>query len=96
MALLKRPVNTRPATPSISASSGANPNALYPSVGLGFEFEKTYSIAYTLYAKSLISFPSLYQNTVPESVIREMEKNMRVLEHNGKWGRLAKEVKVSS
>ena len=65
-------------------------------VELGFEFEKTYSIAYTLYAKSLISFPSLYQNTVPESVIREMEKNMRVLEHNGKWGRLAKEVKAIS
>lgn len=65
-------------------------------VELGFEFEKTASLAYTLYAKSLISFPSLYQNTVPESVIREMEKNMRVLEHNGKWGRLAKEVKAIS
>lgn len=65
-------------------------------VELGFEFEKTYSIVYTLYAKSLISFPSLYQNTVPESVIREMEKNMRVLEHNGKWGRLAKEVTTIS
>ena len=65
-------------------------------VELGFEFEKTYSIAYTLYAKSLISFPSLYQNTVPESVAREMEKNMRVLEHNGKWGHLAKEVKAIS
>lgn len=65
-------------------------------VELGFEFEKTYSIAYTLYAKSLISFPSIYQNTVPESVAREMEKNMRVLEHNGKWGHLAKEVKTIS
>lgn len=65
-------------------------------VELGFEFEKTYSIAYTLYAKSLISFPSLYQNTVPESVAREMEKNMRALEHNGKWGHLAKEVKAIS
>ena len=65
-------------------------------VELGFEFEKTYSIAYTLYAKSLISFPSLYQNTVPESVAREMEKNMRVLEHNGKWYHLAQEVKAIS
>lgn len=65
-------------------------------VELGFEFEKTYSIAYTLYAKSLISFPSLYQNTVPESVAREMEKNMWVLEHNGKWGHLAKDVKTIS
>lgn len=65
-------------------------------VELGFEFDKTYSIAYTLYAKSLISFPSFYQNTVPESVSREMEKNMRVLEHNGKWGHLAKEVKAIS
>ena len=65
-------------------------------VELGFEFEKTYSIAYALYAKSLISFPSLYQNTVPESVAREMEKNMRVLEFNGKWGHLAKEVKTIS
>lgn len=63
---------------------------------LGYEFEKTYSIAYTLYAKGLISFPSLYQNGVPESVVREMERNMRVLEHNGVWGNLAKEVTVIS
>lgn len=63
---------------------------------LGFEFEKTYSLAYNLYAKSLISFPSLYQNGVPESVIREMETNMRVLEHNGAYGELAKTVKSIS
>lgn len=61
-------------------------------VELGFEFEKTTSLAYTLYAKSLISFPSLFQNTVPETVSREMEKNMRVLEHNTMWGGMAKEV----
>lgn len=61
-------------------------------VELGFEFEKTTSLAYTLYAKSLISFPSLFQNTVPETVSREMEKNMRVLEHNTMWGAMAKEV----
>lgn len=65
-------------------------------VELGFEFEKTYSLAYKLYAKSLISFPSLFQNGVPESVVREMEKNMRVLEHNGVWGSLAKEVTAIS
>ncbi len=65
-------------------------------VELGYEFEKTYSIAYTLYAKGLISFPSLYQNGVPESVVREMERNMRVLEHNGVWGNLAREVAVIS
>lgn len=65
-------------------------------VELGFEFEKTASLAYTLYAKSLISFPSLFQNTVPETVSREMEKNMRVLEHNTVWGDLAKEVKSIS
>ena len=63
---------------------------------LGFEFEKTYSLAYNLYAKSLISFPSLYQNGVPESVIREMETNMRVLEHNNAYGELAKTVKSIS
>lgn len=63
---------------------------------LGYEFEKTYSIAYTLYAKGLVSFPSLYQNGVPESVVREMECNMRVLEHNGVYGNLAKEVKTIS
>lgn len=65
-------------------------------VELGFEFEKTTSLAYTLYAKSLISFPSLFQNTVPETVSREMEKNMRVLEHNTVWGAMAKEVKSIS
>ena len=65
-------------------------------VELGFEFEKTASLAYTLYAKSLISFPSLYQNTVPETVSREMEKNMRVLEYNPIWGELAGEVKAIS
>lgn len=65
-------------------------------VELGFEFEKTYSIAYTLYAKSLISFPSLYQNGVPESVVREMEKNMKVLEYNSVWGNRAKEVTAIS
>lgn len=65
-------------------------------VELGFEFEKTYTIAYTLYAKSLISFPSLYQNGVPESVVREMEKNMKVLEYNSVWGKKAKEVVVIS
>lgn len=65
-------------------------------VELGFEFEKTASLAYTLYAKSLISFPSLYQNTVPETVSREMEKNMRVLEYNPIWGAMAGEVKTIS
>ena len=65
-------------------------------VELGYEFEKTYAIAYTLYAKGLVSFPSLYQNGVPESVAREMERNMRVLEYNGVWGNLAKEVAVIS
>lgn len=65
-------------------------------VELGFEFEKTYSIAFTLYAKSLISFPSLYQNGVPESVVREMEKNMKVLEYNSVWGKQAKEVTAIS
>lgn len=63
---------------------------------LGFEFEKTYSIAYTLYAKSLISYPSIYQNGVPESVTREMEKNIKVLEHNSVWGKQAKEVTTIS
>lgn len=62
-------------------------------VELGFEFDKTYSLAYTLYAKSLISYPSMFQNTVPETVSRMMEKNMRVLEYNGMYGGLAKEVR---
>lgn len=65
-------------------------------VELGFEFEKTYSIAYTLYAKSLISFPSLYQNGVPESVVREMEKNIKVLEYNSIWGKDAKGIRTIS
>lgn len=63
---------------------------------LGFEFEKTYSLAYNLYAKSLISFPSLYQNGVPESVVREMETNMKVLAHNPVWGKAANEVTAIS
>lgn len=65
-------------------------------VEMGFEFDKTCSLAYTLYAKSLISFPSMFQNTVPETVSRMMEKNMRVLEYNGVYGGLAKEVRTIS
>lgn len=59
---------------------------------LGYEFEETFQIAHRLYAKKLISYPSLLQNGVPESVYREMEQNMRVLEHNSQWGHLAKGV----
>lgn len=66
------------------------------TIDLGYEFDKTFSIAHKLYAKGLISYPSLYQNGIPESVSREMEKNMRVLEHNPTWGHLAKEVTTIS
>lgn len=56
---------------------------------LGYDFEQTFQIAHRLYMKQLISYPYLLQNSIPESVAREMEQNMKVLVHNTKWGNLA-------
>lgn len=57
---------------------------------LGYEYDRISKIAHTLYAKKLITFPSENQTSVPETVSRAMDRNIRVLEHNGKWGHLAK------
>lgn len=63
---------------------------------LGFDIPTTRTLALTLYAKKLITFPMVLQNTVPESVTIAMEKNMRVLEYNSVWGEVAKKVKKLS
>lgn len=63
---------------------------------LGFDIPTTRTLALTLYAKKLITFPMVIQNSVPESVTIAMEKNMRVLEYNSVWGEAAKKVKKLS
>ena len=60
---------------------------------LGYEFEQTFVIAHQLYAKSLISYPYTYQNGVPDTVTREVERDMRVLALNTKHGYLAQNIK---
>ena len=59
---------------------------------LGYDFEPTFLIAHKLYAKGLISYPYLYQNGIPGNVYDSMRRDFRVLEHNARYGRLAKEV----
>lgn len=63
---------------------------------MGYEYDKISKIAHTLYAKKLITYPTLNQTSVPETVSRAMDKNIRVLEHNGKWGQLAKGIEKVS
>lgn len=59
---------------------------------LGYDFEPTFLIAHKLYAKGLISYPYLYQNSIPGNVYDSMRRDFRVLEHNPCYGRMAKEV----
>ena len=56
------------------------------------EFEPTFLIAHKLYAKGLISYPYLYQNGIPGNVYDSMRRDFRVLEHNARYGRMAKGV----
>lgn len=60
---------------------------IHSAVELGFDHEKTTKTAYVLYAKKLISYPMVMQNTVPGGVWKLMKDNMKTLRHNSKWGR---------
>ena len=53
---------------------------------LGYDHEKTILTAYRLYAKKLISYPMVMQNTVPGGVWKAMLRNMEMLRYNSKWG----------
>lgn len=59
---------------------------------LKMDADKVFRLATTLYAKKLISYPFTLQNTVPGGVKKRMRRNMRLLRHNSKWGRLAEKV----
>lgn len=61
------------------------------AVELGFDHEKTIQTAYVLYAKKLISYPMVMQNTVPAGIWKLMKENMKTLRYNSKWGRSVKE-----
>ena len=54
---------------------------------LDYTHEKTILTAYRLYAKKLISYPAVLQNTVPGGVWKAMHRNMEMLRYNSKWGR---------
>lgn len=62
---------------------------------LGYDHEKTILIAYRLYAKKLISYPMVMQNTVPGGVWKAMLRNMEMLRYNSRWGRSVGEGKPS-
>lgn len=65
------------------------------AVELGFDHETTIKTAYILYAKKLISYPMVMQNTVPCGVWKLMLRNMETLRYNSKWGRSVKEGTLS-
>lgn len=58
----------------------------YAQSELGFDEAKTKRVALTLYAKKLISFPLVIQNSIPFGVWKKMRHNMRMLRYNRKWG----------
>lgn len=62
---------------------------------LGYDHEKTIHTAYRLYAKKLISYPMVMQNTVPGGVWKAMLRNMEMLRYNSKCGRSIPEGKPS-
>lgn len=62
---------------------------------LGYDHEKTILTAYRLYAKKLISYPMVMQNTIPGGVWKAMLRNMEMLRYNSKWGRSIPEGKPS-
>ncbi len=62
---------------------------------LGYEHEKTILTAYRLYAKKLISYPMVMQNTVSGGVWKAMLRNMEMLRYNSRWGRSVGEGKPS-
>lgn len=62
---------------------------------LDYTHEKTILMAYRLYAKKLISYPMVMQNTIPGGVWKAMLRNMEMLRYNSKWGRSIPEGKPS-
>ena len=62
---------------------------------LGYDHEKTILTAYRLYAKKLISYPMVMQNTIPGGVWKAMLRNMEMLRYNSRWGRSIPEGKPS-
>lgn len=62
---------------------------------LGYDHEKTILTAYRLYAKKLISYPMVLQNTIPGGVWKTMLRNIEMLHYNSKWGRSIPEGKPS-
>lgn len=62
---------------------------------LDYTHEKTILTAYRLYAKKLISYPGVLQNTVPGGVWKAMLRNMEMLRYNSRWGRSVGEGKPS-
>ncbi|MCM1004825.1 MAG: hypothetical protein NC082_07095 [Clostridiales bacterium] len=62
---------------------------------LDYTHEKTILTAYRLYAKKLISYPMVMQNTIPGGVWKAMLRNMEMLRYNSRWGRLIPEGKPS-
>ena len=62
---------------------------------LDYTHEKTILTAYRLYAKKLISYPAVLQNTVPGGVWKAMLRNMEMLRYNSRWGRSVGEGKPS-
>ena len=62
---------------------------------LDFDHEKAMQTAYPLYAKKLISYPMVLQNTIPAGVWRLMQRNKEILRYNGKWGKTVSKGKPS-
>ena len=62
---------------------------------LDYTHEKTILTAYRLYAKKLISYPAVLQNTIPGGVWKAMLRNMEMLRYNSRWGRTVSEGKPS-
>lgn len=64
--------------------------AAYAHSELGFDEAKAKSVALTLYAKKLISFPLVIQNSIPFGVWKKMRHNVRMLRYNRRWGHRVK------
>ena len=54
---------------------------------LDYTHEKTILTAYRLYAKKLISYPGVLQNTVPGGVWKAILRNIDTLRYNSRWGK---------
>lgn len=62
---------------------------------LGFSMDKTKTIALSLYAKKLISYPLVIQNGIPGGIWKKMCYNKQILRFNSKWGKTVSSRKPS-